>query len=335
MTPSRFSLSTALLVALCLLLTASTRAVPDVELPESGSPDYFTILVNGREWFLSGGANFNANGRGYSHGDGSFSIQSATAGVDGADAVGRYKQSTVTYVAKGSSFSVRIGYKQYYWLASQPGADTGSRPNNTRAIVFTQTYLTAATGTATSRQSTISSFPAFHLPPPNSVDPLGYYQWAAQFFWTNRQAGHYDASAAIYGGVETGPLVVFDKEAGTAVMLAPFDQFMDASMSVQSTGGGQELGYGPLGDVRSVPAGWSMSTILYFDDGGVVNTVSKFGDLMRAAYGKSRETSQNDLVNAYLGYNTDRGTPRDTHSRAQHRTRDIRCSRRQFAHCRL
>ena len=301
----RFSL--CLIAYVLVLLFSPTTAVPDVRLPEHSTPSNFTIHVNGHLWFQSGDTVFRANNIPYSQADGTLSIVGTTTNIDGVDAVGRYKQYTTIYNdTKERSFAVRTSYKLYYTLASQPGSDTG-RPSNTRAIVFTQTYLTTLTGTNTTRQSIVSSYPAFHLLPASSTQPLGFYQWAAQFFWTSRRAGRFDDTADIYGGVETGPVVVFDETADTAVMMAPFDQFMDSSMAVEDRGSGRELGYGPLGNMLTVPAGWSMRTILYFDDGGVVNTVTRFGDLMRAVYGKSREVSAADLVNSYLGYNTDRG----------------------------
>ena len=295
-------------LCLLLLLVPSIVAVPDVRLPKPSTAGNFSIHVNGQPWLLSGNTVFRANNAAFSTAAGSLTVVETTDNYDGSDAVGRYKHYTVTYNGtQDSSFAVRVGYKLYYELASQPSSGTG-RPGNTRAIVFTQTYLSTLTGTNTTRQSIISAYPSFQLPSASSTQPLGFYQWAAQFFWTNRRAGRFAAEADIYGGVENGPLVVFDEAANTAVVMASFDQFMDASMAVEDRGaGGRELGYGPLGNMLSVPAGWSMSTILYFDDGGIVNTVSRFGDLMRAVYGKSRETSANDLVNSYLGYNTDRG----------------------------
>ena len=304
---SRLSVFVLFAASLIVALLPSTTAVPDVRVPTSASSGNFTIAVNGHQWFQSGTTLFRANNTVYTPQAGELTITRQSSNYDGADAVGRYKQFTTTYTDKLTKIlRIQTGYKLYYQLASQPNADTG-RFGNTRAIVFTQTYLTTLRATNTTRQSIVSAYPAFHLPPPSTGEPLGFYQWAAQFFWTNRKAGVFDATSDIYGGVETGPLVVFDRNASTAVVMAPFDQFMDASMAVEDRGAGRELGYGPLGNMLQVPAGWSMSTILYFDDGGVVNTVSRFGDLMRAVYGKSRETSANDLVNSYLGYNTDRG----------------------------
>ena len=307
---SLFAIRLLALSSLFILLPYLASAVPDVRLADQSTAANFSIHVNDQLWFQSGTTLFRANDYAHTQADGTLTIVDTTANYDGSDAVGRYKQYTVTYNdTKTNSLSVRTAYKLYYSLASQPDSDP-SRSGNTRAIVFTQTYLTAVTGTNTTRQSIISAYPAFQLLPKGTTTSLGFYQWAAQFFWTNRHAGTFDAQSDIYGGVENGPLVVFDLQADTAVMMAPFDQFMDSSMAAEVRASGRELGYGSLGNMLSVPAGWSMSTILYFDDGGIVSTVSRFGDLMRAVYGKSRETSANDLVNSYLGYNTDRGSAR-------------------------
>ena len=91
-------------------------------------------------------------------------------------------------------------------------------------------------------------------------------------------------------------------------MVAPFDAFMESSMALtMNGGGGRQVSHGGMGGLLSIPPGWSMSTIMYFDDVGVTEGLMRWGDAMRGVYGKSRETSANDLINSWLGYNTDRG----------------------------
>ena len=303
------SLPSAVLLLLASLLLFSSRvsAIPRVSLTTKAAGGPFAVTVDGDEWFTSGDVFFRTNGAVYSVADGSLNMTASQSGVLGADSVGQYRLHTATWTATGAAtpFSVETSIKAYHVLTTQQNLPPGP-PDTVRALLFTQRYLTAASGTNTSRQGVVSGWPSFALP--SAARPeLGYYQWAAQFMWTSRMAAVYNASAAIYGGVENGPFVVFDRSATTVAMVAAFDSFMDASMAVTQGSAGPQVSYGGLGNFLSIPAGFSMSTMLYFDDVGVTESVLRWGDILRAVYGKSRETSANDLVNSWLGYNTDRG----------------------------
>ena len=298
--------------ALLLLLLSSlvlVRSVPDVALTVGRSTAAFSIAVGGQPWFTSGIPFFRSGGQVLTPTDGSLNLTSYDASVTGSDSVGDYDAHTWTWSSPSqSTFQVQTTIKAYHTLNTESSLPPPP-PRTIRALVFTQLYLTGAQGTNTSRQSLVSAYPAFVLP--TSPKPrLGFYQWASQFFWTNRFAAVFNSSADIYGGVENGPFVVYDTTGTTSALFVPFDSFMDASMAVTSGADGtgpRQVSYGGLGNFLHIPAGWSMSTMLYFNDVGVTESVLAWGDVMRAVYGKSRETSANDLVNSWLGYNTDRG----------------------------
>ena len=301
------------LLSLTLSLLPLVVSIPAVELRTHPATGAYSISVNAHPWLSSGAHFFRSNGRVLSLDDGSLNFTSHSAHIAGTDAVGSYDLTrwTVSSTLDSAPLQVELSIKAYSDLTTQPDSVGPPPPpaDTIRALVFTQRYLTATTGTNTSRQGIISAYPAFTLPT-TPKPQLGYYQWAAQFMWTNRMAGVFNASAPIYGGVENGPFVVFDFTATTTALFTPFDAFMDSSMAMSNGSdgtGAAQVSYGGLGGLRSVPAGWSMSTIVYFDDVGVTESVMRYGDVMRRVYGKDRATSANDLVNSWLGYNTDRG----------------------------
>ena len=304
----------ALLFLALLSSLLVVHSIPDVQLTTNPSTAAFSIAVGGQPWFASGVPFFRSAGRLLTPADGSLNLTAHQPSTPGSDDVGDYDAYTWTWASSTSpSFEVQTSIKAYHTITTEaslpPPRPPPPGPRSVRALVFTQLYLTAATGTNTSRQSVVSAYPAFVLPTA-SKPRLGFYQWAAQFFWTNRWAGEFNATTDLYGGVENGPFVVYDTSATTAALFVPFDSFMDSSMCVTRGADGtgpRQVSYGGLGNFLSVPAGWSMSTMLYFNDIGVTESVLAWGDVMRAVYGKSRETSANDLVNSWLGYNTDRG----------------------------
>lgn len=66
------------------------------------------------------------------------------------------------------------------------------------------------------------------------------------------------------------------------------------------------LSYGIMNTVRSVPAGFTVETIV--QTGVAVNAVmGLWGDRMRRRYGKSRDYRARDLTTRYIGYSTDNG----------------------------
>ena len=302
-----------LLSILSLLSLPAVLSQPNVQLTTHAATGAYSVSVDGQPWLTSGSHFFRSHGRVLSLDDASLNVTRHSANTDGNDAVGAYSLTrwTLTSTIADAPLNLQLSIKAYHSLNTQgpPPPPGQPGPRTIRALVFSQRYLNATMGTNTSRQGVISAFPAFVLP--TTVKPqLGYYQWASQFFWTNRMAGVWNQSAFIYGGVENGPFVVYDATATTSALFTPFDSFMDSSMTVTNGYNGTgpvQVSYGGLGGLRMVPAGWSMSTIVYFDDVGVSEAVMRYGDVMRAVYGKNRETSANDLVNSWLGYNTDRG----------------------------
>ena len=74
---------------------------------------------------------------------------------------------------------------------------------------------------------------------------------------------------ALQSGLETGPLVLFDKN-GNVLLLSSFNNFMAASYQYYND---SSISYGIMGDVDSVPAGYHLDTIVYYGSKGI-NQVS-------------------------------------------------------------
>jgi len=100
----------------------------------------------------------------------------------------------------------------------------------------------------------------------------------------------------------TGPVVVFDQDLKTSLVLSPFSNFMAANQKVV----GGALSYGVMGAVTSIPKGFSLATVITLGT-GVNAAMDAWGDVLLKQYGKERYAYQKDLAMQYLGYSTDNG----------------------------
>jgi hypothetical protein len=100
----------------------------------------------------------------------------------------------------------------------------------------------------------------------------------------------------------TGPIVVFDSDLKTSLVLSPFSNFMAANQKVV----GDALSYGVMGGVTEIPKGYSISTVVSLGS-GVNSAMDTWGDILLKQNGKERYAYQKDLAMQYLGYSTDNG----------------------------
>ena len=70
----------------------------------------------------------------------------------------------------------------------------------------------------------------------------------------------------VCGGLESGPLVLFD-EAGNVLIVSPFNEFMAASYWHHTQE--KTINWGIMGGVNDVPAGFSYSTMIYHGTEGI------------------------------------------------------------------
>lgn len=95
----------------------------------------------------------------------------------------------------------------------------------------------------------------------------------------------------------SGPLVLFRKNMTAAIVISSANNFMAHSQYYD----GSQLAYGPMGSITSLPAGFTLETIIYADV-GVNAAMLGWGDLLLARYGKHRDAFKRDFTLNYLGY---------------------------------
>ena len=105
------------------------------------------------------------------------------------------------------------------------------------------------------------------------------------------------------GGIQgSGPVVLFSEDLSTSLVLSSASNFMAASQ----TSGNATLSYGVMGAVRSIPANYSLSTIVALSR-GVNQAMEQWGDILLSTYNKQRYAYKRDPAMQQLGYSTDNG----------------------------
>jgi len=103
----------------------------------------------------------------------------------------------------------------------------------------------------------------------------------------------------------TAPIVIFDESLDTTAVISPAYNFMAANQYFSQ--GDACLQYGVMGNVSSLPAGFTIQTIVSFSSNGINNAMMEWGDVLLNKYGKDRNGVEKDFTLNYLGYSTDNG----------------------------
>ena len=293
-----------MLVSLCLLPGSAFagRVVSFSHSPPSGGLEW-NITLAGRLWLHGGDVSFRSANATFSTSDGSLVQSGAMRQSSGADSIGQYTSFTLSWTtAQSGSADAPLwetAFREY-----ELGVD-GSRG----AVVFSQRWLSGASGTSTGdKNGVLSSFPAFRIGG-SGVESQGYLQWGGTFAFTNTRVGRWsggDALPALESGIRSGPVVLFDQSGQLVSVLSPLSSFMSASLVQEA----DLVQLGVLGSIRSVPAGWQLDSILYWESGGlnaINDCVEHWGDLLLSKYGKRRSDAYESHTVQFLGYNTDNG----------------------------
>ena len=152
-------------------------------------------------------------------------------------------------------------------------------------------------------------------------------EWVYTDHWSKRSdcAAHcramncscFDFRAGVNGeligsGIEgSGPVVLFgpptasgDAQSEPTVVLSAASNFMAASQTFDNG----TLAYGVMGAVTSIPANYSLETLLSVSEAGGVNRgMEEWGDVLLQKYAKQRYAYRRDLAMQKLGYSTDNG----------------------------
>ena len=267
-----------------LLLSAAALCAPGVEVVTSDTGAY-NIAVNGTAWLTGGNASFFSDGKWLSVSDGSLSV--AVSDAQGEDKFGAYTGKSLVFTA--GAFRVDALAKNYDGFA-----------------VFDVVYTSGVSNANGSDIDGISAtYPSFNLVQPSGAPKLGVMAWKGTFMDNSTGGPAFGMWPGVLAtGRGGGPHVLFD-DAHT-VMISAASNFMTHTFAVK----GSSFAAGLLGSVTDIPAGYSISTILSGGAAGVGinNEVQAWGDRLRARYGKTWDTYNNDFTGKYLGYNTDRGS---------------------------
>ncbi|XP_055899049.1 uncharacterized protein LOC106054416 [Biomphalaria glabrata] len=249
----------------------------------------YSLSVNGVTWLTSGNTFFNNGGRQYSTADKSLSLLSCTA-TSGRDGIGQWQSTSFNYQAGSLQVSASI---KTYNMPDLP------------LVIFSQTYTGSANRAAGSDSDhVISSFPSFKTFPGSPTD-LGYLAYGGYHSgYSGLSMGRWQSSASFATGKQGGPLVIFDNSSN-ALVISPMSQFMAASNQLSLVR--QELNYGIMGLVDSVPANYSVDFIVYYSNRGINQAMASWGKFLLSLYQKNSFRRQFDTTLSYMGYWTDNG----------------------------
>ena len=266
-----------------LVLAAAALCAPGVEVVTSDTGAY-NIAVNGTAWLTGGNASFFSDGKWLSVSDGSLSV--AVSDAQGEDKFGAYTGKSLVFTA--GAFRVDALAKNYDGFA-----------------VFDVVYTSGVSNANGSSINGISAtYPSFNLVQPSGAPKLGVMAWKGTFIDNSNHGPNLDVwPAGVATGVDSGTHALFDDD--HAVIISAASNFMAHTFASQNNA----LAAGIIGSVTDIPAGYSISTILSGGAAGVGinNEVQAWGDRLRARYGKTWDTYNNDFTGKYLGYNTDHG----------------------------
>ncbi|KAL3880433.1 hypothetical protein ACJMK2_032671 [Sinanodonta woodiana] len=246
----------------------------------------YTISVDQGTWLTSADTYIYAAGSKQTVGQGLKLVE--TDGVSGVDKLGNWNGLTFQYLVPSINASFHATIKVY-----------------DNFVVFAQKFITPVQGTTSGEfDSVISSFPSFGVGSGNTS--LGYVSFGGNMVGdTHMKWGKFKSpDATLNYGIIGGPLVLFDS-GSDAIIIAPFNQFMAASLYHDVTG--NSVHWGIMGGVNSVPKDYVYETILFYSPDGVNRAFSEFGRLMKFYYDKDESYRKSDLTINYLGYWTDNG----------------------------
>ena len=288
-------LACATALATCVPATAAAAAAPAA--PASGVLTYdasadgvYRLLVDGKVW-LAGDprAVLQQHGAESSVAAGTMRLSHFDKATSGTDAFGAYTGSRYEYATAGGA-GVTLDVKGY--------AATGN-------VVFTTTYPDGLSGCNTTMDGLVSNLPAFRMDPTPVNAVLGVLSFGGTFV-NNGNAGPSVGPFAADGfskGRGSGASALFDAD-GRALVIGAASEFMAHSFALVNG----SLAAGVQGGALSVPAGFSVSTLVSAGGAGVNNAVQAWGKTLRTVYKKSSAARDADRTLRYLGYNTDHGT---------------------------
>ncbi|CAF1203745.1 unnamed protein product [Rotaria sordida] len=151
-------------------------------------------------------------------------------------------------------------------------------------------------------------FPSFKIEQIDTNDYRGYFTFEGVMMgYDEMHAGIWKSSnTVIKSGMEAGPVVLFNLTQhgqNDVIILSPFAQFMATSLSQQDN----ILQYGVMGSIKTIPANYNHTMILFYSSNGINDALRQYGNIMQRAYNRDKQYRINDITINYLGYYTDGG----------------------------
>lgn len=243
-------------------------------------------------WLNSATTSFRNNGDTFTSDSGNLTVVSSQK-TSGEDTLGQFDKTTLTWqTSNGVQFLTAVR----------------SYTSGSSALVFEQTFPSGANGTSLgptqdTMDMVISSWPSFEVAP--VAQSIGFLAFMGQMTGDAAYTGIWNSDAIISGGIAgSAPLLLFNEDASATVVVSAFNNFMAHSQFYDPNA--HTLSYGLLGSITSVPAGYTLETVLYAGD-GINAGMLGWGDTLLTRYSKQRNAYKRDFTLRNLGYSTDNG----------------------------
>ncbi|XP_046547865.1 uncharacterized protein LOC124257770 isoform X1 [Haliotis rubra] len=288
---------------LTLLLCAAVAEGKQDFAVNVNSDGTYNVIVQGDVWLKSAPTFFRADGQVFSSADGSLKLVKNTQS-SGVDVIGQWEANSFLYQARSSQ--IEASFVQY---TPDPSIFTYNNPA-IPFMLFKQRYINGANNTTSNRTAfTISGFPGFLIE--ESTIPLGYLSYGGLMFgFKGLMAGQWGPSSfKIQGGIEGGPLAIFDRvKTANTLIISPANRFMSSSIWRQNPStGGDNVYWGTMGGVKDVPVGVETSCILFCGNQGINKAMVSWGQILKQWHGRTDQYVKSDFTLNYLAYGTDNG----------------------------
>ena len=288
---------------------------PRLAVPVDAGSGSYAVVIDGVEWLSSAATTVRAHGQTFTTTNGTL-VLLTTEQLRGSNFTG----TALTWKLRGT----RQNLTWHTSVRVYPGS--GGSGDGIAHAVFTQTFVSALNGTAvaverkqhpsSSSCPLASAFPSFLIEesPAGRRGVLSFQGDMMTGEGPGVQTGPWPGGVIGQGNHGSGPLVLFNSDASTSLVLSSYHNFMAHSQAVLPGGDGGDGGdgasalllFGLMSSVSSVPAGYTLETVLAVSS-GINRAMDDWGSLLLRRYGKERYGYRNDFVLSNLGYSTDNG----------------------------
>ncbi|XP_065187907.1 uncharacterized protein LOC135818451 [Sycon ciliatum] len=293
----------ALLLFTVLAITCSCFGQLSVDVP---SPDQYNILLNGKplllgsgvavfheqQWFASDATNETSHNDSVDESPAKKLVLVKKEQKSGVDVIGSYSSWDSTWQADDVTIVTVI--KTY--------------PSLENVVAFSynisNSSLTPGTNSGDAN-NVITNFPALSKANGSFFDNSTFLGWSGMMV---RAVMGYPA----YGKI-SGPHVYVDGEApvnsADVVILSYFDHFMSSSQTNQRYNG-EKVDWIPgiSQSVKSLPAGFSHTFVVFHGTRGLTQTMHDYGQFMQSTHSPTGKLERHqDITLDFLGYQTDNG----------------------------